>query len=286
LRIHGVVFEVPENIGGRGSFHTLDIVPNKPVSIVKNEWKKYQLDRLDKAGCVTAPPVIIASLDDEEYCIAILRQYGVEVKAEKRIRLPGKLEAEKREGAIKDYFRGTLQALREIWISLHSPIVIIGPSFFKNDFAKYVQSESHEINTAVVDIKSVNSAGIVGIQEALRSGVLTKALNQIRIGEETRLVEEVLARLGKGTNDVTYGLEDVTGATRSGAVERLLLIDTMLRETSDEQRLHLENIMREVETKGGQVTVVSTEHEAGDKLRGLTGIAALLRYPIYSEQDL
>jgi protein pelota len=37
--------------------------------------------------------------------------------------------------------------------------------------------------------------------------------------------------------------------------------------------------MREVEQKGGEVVVVSTEHEAGAKLVALGGIAALLRFP-------
>jgi protein pelota len=38
--------------------------------------------------------------------------------------------------------------------------------------------------------------------------------------------------------------------------------------------------MREVEAKGGKVVVVSAEHEAGEKLLALGGIAALLRYPV------
>jgi len=54
----------------------------------------------------------------------------------------------------------------------------------------------------------------------------------------------------------------------------------LLRESSDEKRLELEKIMREAEEKSGQITVVSTEHEAGHKLDGLGGIAALLRFQI------
>jgi protein pelota len=61
-------------------------------------------------------------------------------------------------------------------------------------------------------------------------------------------------------------------------VEKLLVADTMLREASDQERLIIENIMRNVEAKGGQVAVISTEHEAGVKLRGLGGVAALLRF--------
>jgi stalled ribosome rescue protein Dom34 len=40
--------------------------------------------------------------------------------------------------------------------------------------------------------------------------------------------------------------------------------------------------MREVEQRRGSITVVSTEHEAGAKLLALSGIAALLRFPIHA----
>jgi protein pelota len=279
LRVHGVIFDVPENIGGRGTHHTLNVVVDKPLTIVKTKWLKHQVDRLDRASHAEARLVTVLSIDDEEYCVAILRQYGVDVKAEKRTRLPGKLEAEKRDEAMKGFFKSALQALRKTWTSVRSPVVILGPGFVKNDFAKYVREKAPDIAEAVVDVKGVNSAGVAGIQEALRSGVLAKTLQNIRIAEETRLVEEVLARLGKSTTDVTYGTNEVAKAVEYGAVERLLVADTMLREASDQDRTTIENIMRNVETKGGHVTVISTENEAGTKLQSLGGIAALLRFP-------
>jgi len=280
LRVHGVICELPEDIGGRGMHHTLNVVVDKPLTIVKAQWLKHQVDRLDRASHVEAPLVTVLSIDDEEYCVAILRQYGVEVKTEKSTRLPGKLEAEKRDEAIKSFFKSALQALQETWTKVRSPVVILGPGFVKNDFAKYVREKATELADAIVDVKGVNSAGVAGIQEALRSGVLGKTLKNIRIAEETRLVEEVLARLGRSATDITYGRNDVARATEYGAVERLLVADTMLREASDQERTTLENIMRNVEAKGGQVTVISTEHEAGAKLQSLGGIAAFLRFPI------
>jgi len=280
LRVHGIIFEVPEDIGGRGTHHTLNLVIDKPLTIVKTQWLKHQADRLERATHVEAPLVTVMSIDDEEYCVAILRQYGVEVKAQESTRLPGKLEAEKRDEAIKGFFKSALQALQETWTSMRSPIVILGPGFVKNDFVKYVREKATDIADAIVDVKGVNSAGVAGIQEALRSGVLAKTLKNIRIAEETRLVEEVLARLGRSTTDVTYGKNEVTRATEYGAVERLLVADTMLREASDQDRIIIEGIMRSVEAKGGQVTVISTEHEAGAKLQSLGGVAALLRFPI------
>jgi protein pelota len=280
LRVHGTIVQIREDIGGVGSYHTLNIVVDQPLTIVKTRWPKHQVDRLEKASHVETPIVLLVSIDDEEVAIAVLRQYGLDVKVEKNVHLPGKLEPDRRDAVLKGYFKESLSALHEAWKSLNCPIVILGLGFVKNDFVKYVRDMSPDVAAAIVDVKSVNSSGVTGINEALRSGVLTKSLKHARMEEETRLVEEALARLGKGTNDVTYGLDDVVKATQYGAVEKLLLTDLMLRESTDEKRTELERIMRDVEEKAGQITVVSTEHEAGNKLQGLGGIAALLRYPM------
>ena len=52
-----------------------------------------------------------------------------------------------------------------------------------------------------------------------------------------------------------------------------------LREAEEEERRSLEKLMNKVEGKGGQITIISTEHEAGMKLLSVGGIAALLRFP-------
>ena len=96
LRVNGIVCDAPESLSIKGSRHTLNLTVNKPVRIVKTHWQKHQLDRLKRASKVTAAPLTIVSLDDEEFCVAVLREYGVEVKVGERVKLPGKFEAEKR----------------------------------------------------------------------------------------------------------------------------------------------------------------------------------------------
>jgi protein pelota len=253
---------------------------NTGLTIVKKEWAKHHLERLERACRTSEKPLTIVSIDDEGYAIATTTQYGIEEKMVERTRLPGKLEAEKRMTAVNEYFKKALGSLRQTWGATRSPIVIIGVGFVKNDFAKFLKNEASDVAKSVVDVKSVNNSGVVGINEALRSGILVKAMKRLRIAEETEIVEEVLRRLGKGESTVTYGSEDVDNAIKLGAVEKLLLADSLLREGSDEQRLLLEETMKEVEQKGGEIVVISTEHESGAKLIALGGIAALLRFPL------
>ena len=280
LRVHGIICDAPEDINVTGSHHTINVTLNKPITVVKSKWPKHQIDRLYRASKVKTAPIIVMSMDNEEYCVAVLRQYGVDVKVEKRIKLPGKREAEKRTKATQEFFKIVLQFLKEVWMNIRSPIVVIGPGFIKSEFVKYMKRETSDVADAVIDVKGVNSSGLAGIREALRSGVLTKALRHVRIVEETKVMEDVLERLGKGKLDVTYGFDDVKKVSVFGAVEKLLLADITLRETLDESRITLEKLMREVEEKGGHIIVISTEHEAGEKLLALGGVAALLRFPL------
>jgi protein pelota len=280
LRVHGIICQAPESVP-TGAHHTISISLNTAATIVKKEWAKHQLERLNRASRTSEKPVIVLSIDDEGYAIATTAQYGINEKIEERIKLPGKLETEKRTAAIREYFTEAMNSLRTVWVPAHSPIVIIGVGYVKNDFAKFLENEAGEIARSILDVKGVNNGGVAGINEALRSGILLKAMKRLRIGEEAEIMEDVLKRLGKGEATVTYGLEQVKKVAKLGAVETLVLADSMLRGSSDEQRLRLEEIMREVEKKGGSVVVLSTEHEAGEKLISLGGVASTLRFPVY-----
>jgi protein pelota len=281
LRVHGTICHAPD-IVPTGAHHTISVALNQPVTIVKKEWPKHLLDRIIRAS-EAEKPLLIISIDDEGFAIAETKQYGVEIRVEERMRLPGKHEADKRVEATKAYFKRALKSLSQLWVHNHSLIVVIGVGFVKGDFVNYLSEEAKEMSKSIVDVKSVNNGGTSGIYEALRSGLLLKASHQLRIVDETETMEEVMKRLGKGEGTVTYGLEAVENAIMMGAVEKLVVADTTLRDTDETKRLKLEELMHQVEKRNASVTVVSTEHEAGAKLIALGGIAALLRFQIYRD---
>jgi protein pelota len=281
LRVHGTICHAPD-IVPTGAHHTISVALNQPVTIVKKEWPKHILDRIIRAS-ETEKPLLIISIDDEGFAIAETKQYGVEIRVEERMRLPGKHEADKRVEATKAYFKRALNSLSQLWVHNHSLIVVIGVGFVKGDFVSYLSEEAKEMSKSIIDVKSVNNGGTSGIYEALRSGLLLKASHQLRIVDETETMEEVMKRLGKGEGTVTYGMEAVENAIMMGAVEKLVVADTTLRDADEVKRLKLEELMHQVEKRNASVTVVSTEHEAGAKLIALGGIAALLRFQIYQD---
>jgi protein pelota len=280
LRVHGEVDQTMNKIVGRGSHHTINVSLNKPLTIIKESWLHHHIERLSRATKQRTPPIIVVAIDGEEYCIAKLSDYGIDVKANGRAKLPSKLEGNKREKALQRLFRKATASLMQIWQQNRPTIVIIGVGFVKGQFRDFLSSEAAEITESIAYVRSVNSPGLAGIKEALRSGVLGKALKSLRIAREAEAVEGVLERLGRERRDVTYGLEEVDHAASLGAIESLLVADSSIRDAEEEERHRIDGLMKQVEENRGTVIVVATEHEAGQKLLALGGFAALLRYSI------
>jgi protein pelota len=280
IRIGGFIEEAPEKYGLLGDHHTINIELNQDITIVKQKWQKYDLERIEKATQERGPTILITALDDEQGAVAILRQHGIITKGEIRSRLPGKLEYDKREKAVNDYYDTLLQILSDVWNQIRGLIAIVGPGFWKEDFAKYIQKHRHDLYSNIVTVAMASTGGTAGIEEALRSGVLKKIAEKSRVIVETELVDKVMARLGKQQGEIAYGLEGVKKAISFGAVEEILVADRFLRESEDEERRQIEDLLREVEKMGGRVSVISVEHEGGRKLEGIGGIATLLRFRI------
>ena len=60
LRVHGLICHAPD-IFPTGAHHTLSIALNQPLTIVKKEWPKHIVDRLERASETEKPMLIIST---------------------------------------------------------------------------------------------------------------------------------------------------------------------------------------------------------------------------------
>ena len=96
------------------------------------------------------------------------------------------------------------------------------------------------------------------------------------------LVEEIFTRLSQGKATVAIGIDEVTKALDQGAVEYLLILDELYKELGDLVR----DIVYKVIKTGAKLVIVPVFTNAGEKLKGIGGIAALLRYAIEDFSNL
>ena len=82
-------------------------------------------------------------------------------------------------------------------------------------------------------------------------------------------------------NLASYGLKETKEAALIGAVKTLLITDNLIQQKRIENQYEeIEEIMKTVDNTKGDILVISSEHEAGKKLDGLGGIAAILRFKL------
>ncbi|HEY7587216.1 MAG TPA: mRNA surveillance protein pelota [Thermoplasmata archaeon] len=265
LRLSGVIVEGPQDLG---KHHTLNVGVDDVLTIFKG-WKPHEVRRVEEAVAASQKPMVtFLSLDDEEALVAHLRQYGVQELA--TIRAPGHGKMFATGDAQKAYFDEIMGTLRTT--NLGEALVLVGPGFTREAFLEHLKARDSSLARRV-HAQGTSQAGIRGIHEALRSGMGAKLFADSRVAFETALVEKVLEAIATN-RAVAYGRAEVAEAVDVGAVDTLVVSDAVVRD------LEVERIMRDVEGQRGSVVLVSRHHEAGAKLEGLGGIAALLRYPI------
>jgi len=263
-----------------GFHHTLNVETHDEL-VVEKRWKSDQLERLAEAEAASdQPDVAVATVEEGQAHVHTIAQYGTEEYA--AITGPtGKGEyASPRSELFAEL--GAVLARLEV-----DAIILAGPGFTKRDALDYIEDE-HPAVAELVTVVDTSSVGDRGVHEVLARGAVEEVQEETRIAEEARLVDELTERMAEGAK-VAYGPEAVAEAAEYGAVETLLVVDERLRlergavpDDADggDWPVDVDAVLRTVEQQGGEVTVLSSAFEPGQRLSNLGGIAALLRYRI------
>ena len=81
-------------------------------------------------------------------------------------------------------------------------------------------------------------------------------------------------------------LRHVRYAAEQGAIDRLLLADTLFRAQHVQRRAQYVALVEAAKAAGAAVHIFSDLHASGEQLAGLGGVAALLRYPMPQLDEL
>jgi protein pelota len=240
------------------------------LSIIKEEWKEHQLQRIDEAVKLRNQAFItFVSLDDDTSTIAVLRQSGVQWITDIDSRRSGKMFESK--DTEHEYF-GEIISVVKTNKTKDSILVIVGPGFTKEHLVKYGRENEPQIFEKSI-VHGTGEPGMNGIQEAIKTGIIEQITKENRVVFETSLVEKLFEEIKKN-GLATYGKDEVKTAILNGAVVRLLITDIMVRKDKGEELLRL------AKQNNSDFTIINTMHEAGKKIEGIGGIAALLRFKI------
>jgi protein pelota len=283
LRVHGTIVKGPDELGLK-AYHTLNFNPGDIIELEKPEpWRSHHMKILnDSVKTSKQPQVTMVALEDDNAVIAQLFQYGIRKLCTIEHSGSGKMYTGSKTGRSggkstnstkTEFFDNIMVQLNQVRPD-GSPLILIGPGFTKDEFFKFCKDKQLPGIDKVM-LEPTGQSGMVGIQEAIKRGVVKRLTQDSRVALETELVDNLLEGIAKD-GPVTYGLTQTKTAVDVGAVETLLVIDKLVRIKNED----VEHLMTTTEESGGKVVVISTVHDSGKQLDALGGIAAILRYKI------
>lgn len=274
LRVSGTIKEAPEDIP-LGEHHTFNVDENTSITIIKEQWLKYQLGKLKEACAEKKSSLLICVHDREEAYFAFLKKYGYDVLSH----IHGEVQ-KKREESIKkeNFYLSVISKLKE-YVERYKikQIIIASPAFWKEDLMEEVKD--NELKQMII-LATCSSATKNGIEEVIKRPEVREALKQERTAKEMNKVEELFTEIAK-SNLAVYGLKETKKAAEIGAAKELLVTDNLIQKSRSENFYpEVESIMKSVDKAKGDVEIISSEHEGGKKLDGLGGIAVILRFKL------
>ncbi|MEM3154665.1 MAG: mRNA surveillance protein pelota [Candidatus Woesearchaeota archaeon] len=277
LRASGKILEGPEDVP-RGSYHTFSIEPGTILTIQKEHWYGYQLDRLAEAEETKPAKILICIFDREEAYFARMTRSGAELLSH----IEG--EVEKKRTGIKaktSFYEEIIKQLEQYDDRYKLDFILLAsPAFWKEELFKVLKNDTLKKKIIQATCSSVDERAI---DEVLKRDEVQTALHKERASKELLLVDEVLSEIAK-KGAVVYGTKATEEAAITGAVKTLLVTDTLIQKLRQENTFtRVDSIMRTVDRQKGTVVIISGDHMGGKKLDGLGGIAALLRYKLSYE---
>lgn len=260
LRVTGII----EHGMDEGSYHTLNIETGYEISVIRS-WRKNDLERIDRAVKASVYDVIhILTIEEGEAELFRVRHFGPEPVITIIMGSGKGMEANSRTS----FFEKVLTQL----VPVNGPLVIAGPGFIKEDFMKFFRARESEKAQKSLVVETRRS-GSGAVQEVIGLGTLEKLAGDLQLAREVNLMGEFLKRVSKG-EPVAYGRSEVKNAAECGAIEEVLVIDSLIRDPG------VVALMEQAERSDAGVIVFSSGFEPGKQLEALGGVAALLRYRV------
>ncbi len=208
-------------------------------------------------------------MDEKKAIFATLRGYGVEYEFE--LENNAKKGEEKFEEKARGYFGEIASKLGRYEVD---KIIVAGPGFAKENLKKFLDGKNPEILKKII-FENCSYAERSGVNEILKSGIVSKVMGESRVENETNMIEKLKAEIGKDSGLAVYGKKETGKAVGYGAVKELFVLDELLRKDGE-----VEKLLEKAEKGGAGITIFSSESDPGGELKGLSGIAGILRFRI------
>mmetsp|Transcript_19236 Transcript_19236/g.31578 ORF Transcript_19236/g.31578 Transcript_19236/m.31578 type:complete len:442 (+) Transcript_19236:37-1362(+) len=281
-----------------GAHHTVELEPHRNFTIEKDRWDTIYLERLETA-CNPAKEAHLGAVVMQQglahVCLITGHMTMIRSKIEKSIskkRADGKIHREQ----VKKFFEMILQAMmREFDFNVVKSVIIASPGYVKDDFFKYMMSEANKRTSELKPILQNKEQFILvhsssgykhALDQVLSDPGIASKLADTQAAKEVKVLNKFFRMLNENSERAFYSYKHVLAAQERGAVESLLVTDSLFRSSSIKIRKQYVELVEACRESGAKVYIFSALHSSGEQLSQLSGVAAILRFPLPELDDL
>lgn len=278
-----------------GSYHTLNVEPDCWLKLTKLSWDALSVEILDQALSSIGKTEIGAIVMQEGLAhVCLVNPNGSQVLQRVEVAMPKRKlggATSKEEKAIEKFMALCLEAIVvHVRFDALKAIVIAGSDELKDDFYKRLleYAQKNDIKS-ILDNKSkfirisVPNGQPSALSEVLKEPRVATILADTKAAKEIRVLNEYHKVHNNDPSRTTFGPNQVLVAAGQCAVRHLLLSDTLFRSTDKTSRKIYVDMVSGVRENGGQVTIFATGSIPEKELEKLTGVAAILNFPLEEE---
>jgi len=165
--------------------------------------------------------------------------------------------------------------------------IIASPGIVRDEFMTYLMQQGEKAeyskfkaNSAKFFIVRTSTGFKSSLNEVLADTTIMTKLKDTKASKEVEILDKFFRTLKVDSDKVSYGPKYVFEACVHKAISDLLISDKVFKTRNLDLRKKYVNLVDEVKDYGGNVYLFSSGHFSGEKLDDLSGIAAILRFPL------
>uniref|UniRef100_A0A7S0G2C7 Protein pelota homolog n=1 Tax=Rhodosorus marinus TaxID=101924 RepID=A0A7S0G2C7_9RHOD len=280
-----------------GAFHTIEVELHRSFELTKSSWDVIDLDRLTTASEPTAGADVAAVIMQEglaNVCVLGNSLSRFVTRVESNIARKGPGAAYNNDKSKSKFFDLVYRAMKDkLKLDELKVIILASPGYVKDEFFKYMNAEA--VRTAEKSMIKIKPKCILAhsssghrhsLHEVLANPALQSRLVDTKAAAEVKALETFFDVLSNQPDRACYGPPHVLYAAELGAIQTLLISDSLFRNADVPTRKKYVGVVDVTRSTGGDVHIFSAMHITGEQLNEMTGIAAVLRFPLPELEDM
>uniref|UniRef100_A0A7E4W5V8 ERF1_1 domain-containing protein n=1 Tax=Panagrellus redivivus TaxID=6233 RepID=A0A7E4W5V8_PANRE len=250
--------------------HLLDIKLHAPFRLTKKSWDLMDIQRIEDSQETHqdgATAAVVLHEGVAQICLVSNDRTIVKAKVEMPVARKRAGFCINHEKSLQDFLETVAKTfLRHIKVESMKSIIVAGRGFVHKNFL-----------TTLYDVAEQMHQPFNKKQKAKFVCLPAK--------EETAALGKFMDLFNNDPSRAFYGDKHVFMANEHNAIDTLMISDTLFRSNDNEKRKEYIQFVDNVKKTNAKVLIFSSLHESGRQLNMMTGIAAILRYPLPELED-